>query len=94
VNARAWKYILDGNLEEAVQAIQKSRPGAKVSMAAGKSIFNAYRPYFYSATTKGKPMGFQSAKDWADTVATLKRLGLIDKGSKPGDYYTTAFMPQ
>ena len=94
VNARAWKYILDGNLDEAVTAIQKSRPGAKVSMAAGKGIFNAYRPYFYSATTKGRPMGYQSAKDWSETVATLKGLGLIDKGSKAKDYYTTAFMPQ
>lgn len=94
VNARAWKYILDGNLEEAVTAIIKQRPGAKVSMAAGKGIFNAYRPYFYSATTKGKPMGYQSAKDWADTIATLKRLGLVNKDSKPEDYYTTAFMPK
>ncbi len=94
VNARAWKYILDGNLDEAVKAIIASRPGAKVSMAAGKGIFNAYRPYFYSATTKGKPMGYQSAKDWADTVATLKRLKLVDAKSKATDFYTTAFMPQ
>ena len=74
VLARSWKHILDGGLDEAVQSMIKLRPNARVSMAAGKGIFNAYRPYFYSPTTKGKPMGYMSEKDWADTVTTLKGL--------------------
>jgi len=94
VLARSWKHILDGGLDEAVQSMIKLRPKARVSMAAGKGIFNAYRPYFYSPTTKGKPMGYMSAKDWTDTIATLKRLKLIKTSMKTTDFYNPSFMPR
>ena len=92
--ARSWKHILDGGLDEAVQAMIDLRPKARVSMGAGKAIFNAYRPYFYSPTTKGKPMGYMSAKDWDDTVKTLKRLKRVKASMKATDFYNASFMPR
>jgi len=94
VLARSWKHILDGSLDEAVQSIIKLRPQARVSMAAGKGIFNAYRPYFNSPTTKGKPMGYMSSKDWTDTVKTLKGLKLIKASMNASDFYNPSFMPR
>lgn len=94
--ARSWTYILKNpkGLDEAVSAMIELRPKARVTMGAGKGIFNAYRPYFFSPSTEGKPMGYMSAKDWDDTVKTLKSLKLIKQDLKPTDFYTTAFMPR
>ncbi len=92
--ARSWKHILDGGLDEAVQAMIDQRPKARVSMVVGKLIFNAYRPYFFSPTTKGKPMGYMSEKDWDDTVKTLKSLGRIKASMKTTDFYNASFMPR
>ncbi|MFC3228670.1 ABC transporter substrate-binding protein [Marinibaculum pumilum] len=95
VLARAWAYVLesDAHLTEAVEAIQSQRPEAKVSMPAGKAIFNAYRPYFYSPSTEGKPIGTMTAADWDDTIATMKKLGLVPEDAKAEEFYSLDYQP-
>lgn len=96
VLGQSWSYIRQGDaqLTEACTLMIKARAAAKVSMGACKGIFKAYQPYTTSASTKGKPVGYITDADWADTVATMKKLGLIPGSAKTKDFYTLAFNPK
>jgi len=91
---RAWNYIFDGHVDEGVDAIIAQRPNDKLDRAILKGQLEAYMPLFYTPATKGKPLGWQSEKDWAETLQVMEAVGAIKPGSKPDDYYTNQFIPQ
>lgn len=92
LQSRAWTYILDGHEDEAVAAIIAARPNAKLDPLLLKAQIQAYRPYFETASTKGKPIGWQSEADWADTIKSMVEAGLLKPGYKPSDFYTNRFV--
>jgi NitT/TauT family transport system substrate-binding protein len=90
---RSWKYIYDGHVDEAVQAIVKNRPDSKLDPDVLQGQIVAYKSYFDTPNTAGKPLGWQSDKDWADAFKTMTEAGIIKSSHRPEDYYTNAFVP-
>ena len=88
VLSSSYEYMLDGHEDEGFAAVVKQRPNAKISVGFLKASFKAYRPLFYSEATKGKPIGWQSPKDWADAVETLKKAEVIGNDAKATEFYT------
>ena len=93
VSLRAWEYVLDGHADEAVDAIKKARPGAKLDREYLKKQLEAFRPFFYTKNTQGKPFGFQPPADWAKAVETMVEAGVLKAGAKAEDFYTNEFIP-
>src|SRR4051812_44277997 len=89
---RAWTYIFDGHVDEAVDAIVKQRPNEKLDPKVLKAQIQLYMPLFATPATKGKPMGWQAEEDWASALKAMEDAGAIKAGSKPADYYTNQFI--
>jgi NitT/TauT family transport system substrate-binding protein len=93
ITIRAWKYIRDGHVDEAVQAIIHDRPDAQLDPKVLAGQINAYFGYFETPNTKGKPIGWQSDEDWAAAVKLLTDANVIKPGAKISDMYTNKFIP-
>lgn len=89
---RAWQYIYDGHIDEAVQAILQQRPNAKLDADVLRGQITAYRPFFDSPSAKGLPFGQQTDADWAAAIKSMEQTGQIQPGHKPSDYYTNALL--
>jgi NitT/TauT family transport system substrate-binding protein len=92
VQLRAWNYIHDGHIEEAVKAIVAQRPNAKLDPDVLRGQLEAYRAFFKSPTGGDVPIGVQTDADWAAAIKSMEQTGLIKPGHKPADYYTNAFI--
>jgi NitT/TauT family transport system substrate-binding protein len=90
---RAWEYIHQDHVDEAVEAMVKQRPTEKLDTGILRDQIVEYRPFFVTEATKGKRYGWQSEEDWKGTVAILEETKSIPVGSKPSDYYTNKFVP-
>ncbi|BBK40018.1 hypothetical protein STVA_00380 [Allostella vacuolata] len=89
---RAWNHIFAGHADEAVAAIVAARPNAKLNPEILKGQIAAYRPYFDTPNTKGKPIGWQSEEDWKETIRSGEAAGLLKPGYKPSDFFTNQFV--
>ena len=92
IQVRAWKYIYDGHVDEAVAAIVARRPNANLNPEVLSGQITAYRPFFDSPTNKALPIGLQSDPDWADAIKSMEVAGLLKPGHKPSDFYTNALL--
>jgi len=88
-----WDYIWKGNLDEAVQAFLKQRPGMKLEPDVLKAQIELIRPHFFTQATKGKRIGWQAREDWEAAIRSMKEAGVIAGNLKPEDYYTNEFIP-
>lgn len=91
----SMQQIIDGGdkaVEEAADIIIKRRPDAKIDRAQTIGMIKAHIPYYYTPNTKGKPLGWQSPKDWEATLKTMAEAKLIKPGAKPGEYFTNEFI--
>ncbi|MFC4275627.1 ABC transporter substrate-binding protein [Achromobacter aloeverae] len=93
VQLRAWKYIYDGHIDEAVAAIIADRPNAKLDPDVLREQLQAYRPFFESPSKPGLAFGVQTDADWKAAIETLEKTGQIKPGRVPADYYTNALLP-
>lgn len=89
---RAWAYIFDNHVDEAVDAILKQRQNEKLDPAVLKAQVQLYMPLFATPATKGKPMGWQAEEDWAAALKAMEDASVIKPGSKPSDYFTNQFI--
>ncbi|BCH25282.1 exported protein [Mesorhizobium sp. L-8-10] len=88
VEVRAWKYIYDGHVDEAVDAIIAQRPGMKLNPAVLKGQIELYRDFIDTEASAGKPFGMQTEADWARALADMEAAGIVAAGRKPADYFT------
>jgi len=88
IQQKAWTYIFDGHIDEAVAAIKAQRPNAKFSEAVLKGQIEQYRDYFTTKNTVGKPFGWQSSADWQQAIDAMVSAGLVSGNVKPSDYFT------
>jgi NitT/TauT family transport system substrate-binding protein len=93
VQQRAWTYIFDGHIDEAVDAIIAARPdnGLNPDVLRGQII--SYRPFFDTERTAGLPFGVQSKDDWADAIASMETAGIIEPGQNAEDFFTNDLLP-
>lgn len=93
VQIEAWEYILDGNEEEAVQAMIKQRPGVNLDPVSLKGQLDMNRPLFFTEATKDKRIGWQSEADWQAALKSMKEAGINVDKIKLEDLYTNDLMP-
>jgi NitT/TauT family transport system substrate-binding protein len=89
---RAFEYIYNGHVDEAVQAILSQRRDAKLNPAILKSQIELYKPFFTTPNTEGKRFGWQSEADWTSAIKSMEEAGILRKGFKPADFYTNALV--
>lgn len=88
VQQRAWAYIRDGHIDEAVAAILKQRPDARLDPAVKRTEIEICLSLFDTPNTQGKPIGWQSRTDWENSLATQLDAGVIKPGLNPDDFFT------
>jgi NitT/TauT family transport system substrate-binding protein len=90
--SRAWQEILhDNKIDDAVAAELKHRPQAKLKPEEVRGQIEAYRDYFYTESTKTKPIGWQSLEDWSAAIRSMQQANLLAAGARPRDFYTNEF---
>lgn len=92
IQLRAWKYINDGHVDEAVAAILQQRPHARLDGTILKNQIESYAPFFESPTEKGLAIGLQSESDWLAAIHSLEQTGQIKPGQKPSAFYTNELL--
>jgi NitT/TauT family transport system substrate-binding protein len=92
---KAWAAIQDGSMtDEAVQAVLKNRPRAKLDPEYIRQQLQSLLPYLETAATKGKPLFWQSADDWAAGIKYSEQASVTQPGTKVEDYFTNDFVPK
>jgi NitT/TauT family transport system substrate-binding protein len=89
---RAFEYIYDGHVDEAVEAIISQRPGLKLDPEVLKAQIELNRDFLDTPNTKGKRMGWQSEADWSSTVESMVAAGLLKTEVSPSEFYTNEFI--
>lgn len=89
---RSWLYVLDGHVDEGVDAIIKARPNAPLNAKMLKDEIEGYKPFMDTENSRQLPFGAQSEIDWANTLRVMESADVIRKGSKPSDYFTNALI--
>jgi NitT/TauT family transport system substrate-binding protein len=92
VTSRAWQQVWTGNAEEAIAALQKERPLAKVDAALELKRAEAYRPYSSTPASRGKPTLWMPVEDWDAAMSVMKQAALVPSDAKAADYYTNAYL--
>ena len=92
VQQKAWTYIFNGNIDEAVTAIKAQRPNANFSEAVLKGQIESYRQFFDTKYTAGKPFGWQSIADWQEAIDAMMGAGLVSDSVQPSDFFTNALL--
>src|SRR3546814_7546347 len=82
IEVRAWKYIYDGHIDEAVAAILAERPNAKLDPSVLRGQIVAYRPFFDSPSGTNIPFGVQTDADWSAAIKSMEQTGLIGPRSE------------
>ena len=88
VQRRAWAYIRDGHVDEAVDATLKQRPDSRLDPNIIKGQLEICLTLLDSANTVGKPIGWQSKADWENCLTTQIDAGVIKPGLNPDNFFT------
>jgi NitT/TauT family transport system substrate-binding protein len=94
VTVRAWQYISDGHIEEAVDAMMAQRPSDRMDRAVLIGQVQQYLKSFDTPATSGQGIGWQSETDWAGAIEDLKGAGLVQANRPPKEFYTNRFLPK
>ena len=92
VQQKAWIYTYDGHTDEAVDAIIAMRPDVRLNRANLKGQLEAYRAFFDSKRTAGRPYGLQAKEDWDDALTLMEAAKVVKPGWKAEQYFTNALL--
>lgn len=91
---RAWLAVRqDGAIDEAVAALVRHRPNAKLNPALMKAQIEAMTPFMATSATQGKPMLWMAESDWQSAIDVMAELKLVKPGTKAGSVFTNQFVP-
>jgi NitT/TauT family transport system substrate-binding protein len=91
---KSWAYA-KANPEEALDALAKhSASNAKPGRRARNSGDLATAMKYVGNAVPGKPMGFQSERDWLATQALLLKWGVVKELKPITTYFTNAYIGQ
>ena len=77
--------------DEAVATVKKYLP--TITPAITRRELELSWKTWVTPDTKGKPLGWESAADWASTIAVLRRYGGVTAALEPGQLFTNEFVP-
>lgn len=89
----AWSSIISSpaEIEATGSSLAKRRPDSKIDPKQIVDYVNLNREFFFTKNTEGRPLGWQSELDWANTIRTMEDAKLLKPGSKPSEYFTNVF---
>jgi NitT/TauT family transport system substrate-binding protein len=79
------------HVDEAVAAVRKYQDTADPAIT--KREFELSWKTWLTPNTKGKPLGWGSAADWAATIKVLQQYGGVTAPLQPSQIYTNEFVP-
>jgi NitT/TauT family transport system substrate-binding protein len=88
---KGWQYSVT-HPEEAINTLIKLFPKKKDRKGAFLRQLSLLFQNLTTENTKGKPLGWQSQKDWERTVTTLKKYGRLEKLLPVENFYTNQFI--
>ena len=94
VQIETWEYIWSGHEDEAVDALISARSNIKLDRDVVKGQLMINKPLLDTDNAKGKPIGWQSEKDWELALRDIKAAGAISSYTKPQDYFTNDLLPK
>ena len=53
---------------------------------------NMYKEFIETDNTKGRPLGWQSDRDWEAAIKTMETAGALKPGKKPEEFFTNQFI--
>jgi NitT/TauT family transport system substrate-binding protein len=86
---KSWQYAVD-HQDEAVAAFGKVSDKPKAGVV--RQQLDTTLSLLSTPRTKGKPLGWMSPDDWAETVGYLKEYGGVSKDTMPDRIFTNAFV--
>jgi NitT/TauT family transport system substrate-binding protein len=91
---RAWTYIFESSshLDEAVAALMAQRADKQLNAEVIKAQLALSKDFLSTPHTAGKPMGWQSDKDWKLAVKSMSDASLIKADAKIEDFFTNDFI--
>jgi NitT/TauT family transport system substrate-binding protein len=92
VTSKGWQQVWSGNAEEAIAALQKERPLAKIDAPLELKRVAAYRPYSQTPATQGKPILWMPPQDWEAAMNVMRSTALVPADAKTADYFTNAYL--
>lgn len=75
----------------AVKAMMKYREGFDNQKDMERQ-WELYQNYLETENTKGKPLGWQSEKDWQEALQILQKYAELEGSTNPADYFTNEFL--
>lgn len=88
VVSASWEYILDGNEQEAAEAVMAQRPDAPTNVERLVSEFNLNKPYYDAG---GAFPGEITAEAWATLLEEMQEAEIISGSVDPADYIALGF---
>ena len=92
IQVRAWEYIYDGHIDEAVQAMIAQRPDGKLNEKSVGGQIALYEDFFTTEATAGMAYGLQADADWELAITSMEEADVIEPGHKPSEYYTNELL--
>jgi NitT/TauT family transport system substrate-binding protein len=83
-----WAYILNGHVDEGVQAIIAARPQAKLDPDVLRKQIESIKAFAKTPATEKLPFGVMAASDWQTAIQVLSEGGLLEQKLKPDDVFT------
>jgi NitT/TauT family transport system substrate-binding protein len=94
VTGRAWDQVWNGDGQEAIDALVRERPNAKLDAALELKRIAAYKPYATTKAAEGKYVLFMPPEDWEAAIRVMRDAVIISPDSKATDFYTNSLLPQ
>jgi NitT/TauT family transport system substrate-binding protein len=94
IQARAWGYVRDGNIEEAVEATIAQRPNVELDPDILRRQLELSIEFLDSDNTRGKPIGWQSREDWEHAVEVMTGVGALTQPVNIDEIYTNDLLTE
>jgi NitT/TauT family transport system substrate-binding protein len=88
----AWAYVMNGHEEEAVQALIKARPQAKLNADVLRAQIQLTEKFFNTPSSADLALGVMGKQDWQEATKTLADAKLIKADSDPHSFYVDGFV--
>ena len=89
---KGLSYTL-GNMDEALDVFLRVTQGTE-SKEVFKDVLNVWKTSFHTANSMGKPVGWQSEKDWEQTLTILEKFGGMTGRKPASEYFTNDYLPK
>jgi len=81
------------NLDESMEIFLKATRSTELREVY-RDVMLVWKESFHTANTAGKPVGWQSDKDWEQTLEILERHGGMTGRKPAAEYFTNEFLPK